>query len=282
MRVLGPVDGPPDPGVLSALDYLRSFRLGAPDCVAYLDEVASLLGRLELFRALFPGEFEKIRPTALHVEDEHVGHTQGELRFVELLKQWFPIDEAMEEMPGGFNSVPVFTRVHDQPETLEDVEYLRLGLRVGVVLMNFVEVGTELLECLPLGAEAFETLRIASPYNVSFERLAALCEAELSPLRHLHTSLRIARRVADNIWFDGFCTCGECGSSIEWTEENLRVLAEMWSAADEVYERIGEFEEWIGEDPEARMAAVIELWNRAELPEGGQHGNDGDQDRGPR
>lgn len=282
MRVSGPTGAPPDPGVVPALDYLKSFRIGAEECLEHLDHLRGVLHRLALFRTLFPEEFEKVRSEALRLEPGDGPHTVGELRFVELLKNWFPVDEAMEEMEGGFDSVPVFTRVHDDPETLEDVEYLRLGLKVGVVLLNFVEVGTELLELLPFAPDAIERLRIASPYAVDFDRLAALCDAEASPLRFLHVSVRIARRDTDNPWFDAFCMCGQCGSSIEWSEENLRWLAEIWSAADEFYEQIAEFEEWIQEDPPSRLEAVVELWNRSERTPGGENESTDASDGGPR
>jgi hypothetical protein len=256
-------------GVSGALDYLRSFRPDARSSLEHLTWLAGVLERLALFRVFFPEEFAATSSGALRREEE-TGHSAGELRLVELInRHLFPADERMTEIEGGLATVPVESYLADEPESIEDVEWMKLGYRVGVVLMNFVEVGVELLECLPLGREGFRDLRLVSPYAVDFDELARLCESADGPLKYLATSVRSARRDTGNVFFDGLCMCGQCGSSIEWTEENLRLLADAWVDAQGTLAEMYEFSDWLDEDPETRLRRVVELWNRAEKKEGG-------------
>lgn len=59
------------------------------------------------------------------------------------------------------------------------------------------------------------------------------------------------------------CMCGHCGLELEWSIENVRMLAEQHQRGLRIFEEIELLNDWIRESPDEHVAEIVTLYNFA-------------------
>ena len=98
--------------------------------------------------------------------------------------------------------------------------------------------------------------------KLSWSLFVSSCAAEESPLRFLPTAFYFISYKTGNPWLD-LPQVGYVGW--EWSEEKVAELHTLLMQAQEMSESVLKANEWLDEDPVARIVHVVELWNHAAL-----------------
>jgi hypothetical protein len=215
---------------------------------ALLDGHASQLAFRRIVEEVFPDAVAEIMAAT------HPGERREHARVAAFLDkvggELFPIYEVeeYEQVAGG---VP-FVRNGFGYERWHDFE-----LQAGELLITTL--------CAPAYDDGARlALLDAAEQHVPRELLSAIPEGGLSPT-DLHTRLdgtpyAAAADFADWQWGQTgtifLDTDDEIDVDVEWTRENVQILAEQWRRAEEILDRITALTTWLGTDPPTRFARL--------------------------
>jgi hypothetical protein len=119
---------------------------------------------------------------------------------------------------------------------------------------------------------------------VGWQLFSYSCSVEETPLKHLPLAFRMTSYKTGNDWLD-MPPVGYIG--FEWQREHLARLSVEWQKADHAYLQMKALGCWLEEDPKARIAEIVRMWNQASATEheygyGGMLGDDLARERGGR
>lgn len=86
------------------------------------------------------------------------------------------------------------------------------------------------------------------------------CAVDGSPLRHLPLAFHLVTYKTGNPWLD---TLPGVAAGMDWSEENVSKLFLWRKQAEEINANVLALDQWLDEDPTARIARAVELWNMA-------------------
>lgn len=98
------------------------------------------------------------------------------------------------------------------------------------------------------------------PRQVNAQVFTERCVYEDSPLKHLSVAVLMQCYSTNNAWLD--CPPGAM-MGVEWSRENVRMLATHWAIAQRMFAAVAILEAWLDEKPTERLGRAVELWNQS-------------------
>lgn len=282
--------------VTDALSGLRDLTaLDTTGAIRYLTSLKESLPMLRLYREVFPEEFANsrksvtLRPgdysgrfiTPFGQEEEAPPHTPRELEFFDL------IDDKLFNLPmtwieAGCRMRSIMIPAADHGD--EDPHSLRTSLQVAAALLSD-ESWLSLADIAHPSLHVGELLTPAANSVTDYETVIEVFRGEPTPLNIFADALGVMNYESGCIFLDVNCGCGGCTYDLEWTAENIYMLAEEHIKQREIFDRIDALDDWLtGEDrrraPYAyadggahhnpdivtRINEIVQVWNRPALP----------------
>jgi hypothetical protein len=286
--------------VTDALNGLRDLTvLDTTGAIRYLTSLKDSLPMLRLYREVFPEEFANsrepvtLRPgeysgrfvTPFGQETEDPPHTPRELEFFQLIDdRLFNLPMTWIEAGCRMYSIMVPSAEHGE----EDPHSLRTSLQVAAALLSD-ESWISLADIAQPSPNAGDLITPAATSVTDYETVVAAFRQEPTPLNIFADALAVMNYDTGCIFLDFCCGCGGCTYDLDWSVENIRLLAEEHVKQREIFSRIDALDDWLtGDDRRrapyayanegashnadivARINQIVEVWNRPALPAAAQ------------
>jgi len=267
------LDGP----LQKALIYLgtrarRLTPLGAAEYLmvspthgdAYEKRVRLALEVCTLYRERFPEEYSRSAAPPFSTAREHEFYRLVDGRLFPLrMHEVFSLDLLLRREPNHFFPfIPVKgTQRHTWAGGCFDFQEIEPSFKLAQVLSYYTGAGGRGWNALKWLYGLRGIPEPAPPLAaVGWSLFAYSCAVEGSPLAHLPLAFKMISYKTGNVWLD-LPPVGYVGW--EWSDEKLTELAVCWRLAGDLTDSLRELDAFIAEDPQARIARAVELWNKA-------------------
>ena len=238
---------------------------------------------LLLYQHYFPAEYAASK-ASVQAEPED-GLSQRETEFLNLVAQrLFPlepdwvVEQAIEKYSEGEDSflcIPI-EEVTPSPDEWDEERQPVVNVLtelIGYATSDFEEVREHFAD---MGVNLPNPMvPMTGQMEMVWERFQGLCASKGQPLSGVPQLMDLIYHSTGNFWLDFDPELYYPPEALEWTIENVDVLAEEWRAAEPILKAGTETLTWLVERPEFVKDAV-ECWNLAvQEPKGG----DGDAEK---
>ncbi|HEU5374538.1 MAG TPA: hypothetical protein VFV38_03780 [Ktedonobacteraceae bacterium] len=248
--------------------WLPTSRLEAEQ---FLRVALSVLAYLEAFRVLFPADYAReveqiLRHQAPLFPAIEQAYTPLEQHFLTCVHEHlFPLGD-LEDVFADDSAEMRYYTIPVNPIGLDDVDLEEMyygpdHCRPGWVLMLYLTgfIDDEMFADGYAQAEAYLALPLQHGY-VAMQVLRNECQQLSGPISGLAATVGIIEHSTNLIWLDA--TSEMPCERLEWTTENLTMLAEQYRAARALDRQSDEFIQWLEQQPLAHFTEVVHLWNR--------------------
>lgn len=250
---------------LGAVEYLDH---ALTDADAYNKRLAVALNCMEIYKVIFPEEYANSTSPYLSTQREHeLYRLVNDRVFPLLMSEDADIETHMRREPLFF--LPYIPMRGVQRHVWAGGQFhfweIEMAYRLVQVLSGMTGRGGKGWQALSLYCGLENVPPPAPPIAaVGWTLFNYSCAVEQNPLKALPKAFEMITYRTGNPWLDlpqvGFVGFG-------WSIERITGLLGARLEAEQITEAIDELSVWLEEDPAARIARVVELWNDAAAKE---------------
>ncbi len=242
-----------------SIEYL-SYKTRSHNAIAAQDSVAAILSEQQkyaLYKEMFPKEWSRSR-ASLYRRGHYEKYSERVNELFQLINdQCFPLLEfAYDDPESEFENFAIPPLNVDL--CCEEIWFdnLRLSYAAGLIFYFPDEAWDFLNEKFKVSRSDFPEIHSDPDPNV-WDRKNGSLFGEL---------LRLIDHSTGNPWLDSnYCQTADWYT---WDRETIEELTKEFRAANETFEKLTRLDEMIEADPKKMLRALIEFWNKGNLPKG--------------
>jgi hypothetical protein len=224
------------------------------------------LDSFELYREFFPREYANSSAPPFSTQAEHEFYRLVDAKlFPLMLNAGRALETEIREEPNIFLPFIPLRGVQAHHWEGGDFDFRRIEtpFKVAQVLSAMTGAGGRGWQALKtyFGLTDCPAPREPSYGAVGWSLFVYSCATDGTPLRHMPQAFNLISYKTGNPWLDIPHCAGVV--PVPWTREQVAKLHVAWLGAQKLGEQVVELTAWLDEDPKARIARVVELWNKS-------------------